>query len=115
MSIQNRLNDFYTGLASLGVDCFHYYAPMSQPAPYIVWNEDSEDESFMADNKKVRQALSGFVEFYTATEFDATFDAIQDYLESVEGLSWTWEATQYGDPKNGDDNLIHHTWSWRMR
>lgn len=115
MSIQNRLKDFYEGLAALRIPCFHYYAPSSTQAPYIVWNEDSEDNSLMADNHKVRQALSGFVEYFTGEEFDGNFDVIQDYLEGCEGLSWNWEATQYGDPTEGDDNLIHHTWSWRMR
>lgn len=113
--LQTRLEDFYTGLAQITSNCFHYYAPSSTPAPYIVWNEDSEDEPFNADNKKARQSISGFVEYYTATEFDSTFDAIQAFLNGYEGLSWTWETTQYGDPTNGDDNLIHHTWSWRMR
>lgn len=115
MSIQNRLKDFYEGLAEVNSNCFHYFAPSNASVPYIVWNEDSEDESFDADNHKVRQALSGFVEFYTPEEFDATFDAIQAFLDGFEGLSWTWEATQYGDPTQDNDNLIHHTWSWRMR
>lgn len=115
MSMQNRLKDFYSGLALLGVRCFHYFAPTGTKAPYIVWNEDSEDNSFLTDNHKARQALSGFVEYFTKTEFDTKFDKIQEYLEGVDGLSWTWETTQFGDPTNGDDNLIHHTWSWRMR
>lgn len=115
MSIQNRLKDFYEGLAKLTDNCYHYFAPSNAKVPYIVWNEDSEDESFDADNHKVRQAVAGFVEYYTPAEFDAMFDTIQDFLNGFEGLSWTWEATQYGDPQNDDDNLIHHTWSWRMR
>lgn len=114
MSLQSRLQDLYTELAKLG-DCYHYFAPSEATAPYIVWAEESEDDSFDADNHKVRQALSGYVDYFTKTEFDATFDAIQSALDSFEGLSWTWEATQYGDPTQDDDNLIHSTWSWRMR
>ena len=115
MSVQNRLEQFYQGLAMINSRCFHYFAPSGAKAPYIVWNEDSEDVSFNADNQKERQALSGFVEYFTKTEFDSTFDQIQMFLDNFQGISWTWEATQYGDPTNGDDNLIHHTWSWRMR
>lgn len=123
MSIQNRLKTFYEGLAALGVvqqgdpaiPCFHYFAPSRTPAPYIVWNEDSEDLPFMADNHKARQSIAGFVEYFTKTEFDGNIDLIQTYLDGCNGLSWTWEATQYGDPKNDNDDLIHYTWSWRMR
>lgn len=117
MSVQNRLKAFYEGLAAVNTSsgCFHYFAPSSATAPYIVWNEDSEDDSFLADNHKERQALSGYVEYFTPNEFDGTFDSIQSFLDGFEGLSWTWEATQYGDPTEADDNLIHHTWSWRMR
>lgn len=115
MSIQNRLRAFYEGLSGISRKCYHYLAPSSTKPPYIVWNEDMEDESFDADNHKARQALSGYVEYFTKTEFDAKFDDIQEFLDSVEGLSWTWESTQYGDPAFDNDNLIHHTWSWRMR
>lgn len=113
--LQTRLKDFYEGLAALKIPCFHYFAPSSTPAPYIVWNEDSEDEPFNADNTKARQSISGFVEYFTGSEFDGNIDDIQDFLNGFDSLSWTWEATQYGDPTNGDDNLIHYTWSWRMR
>lgn len=115
MSLQTRIRNFYQGLAGLNINCFHYFAPSGAKAPYIVWNEDSEDVSFDADNHKVRQSISGFVELFTKTEFDSRFDTIQSFLDGFENLSWTWEATQYGDPTNGDDNLIHHTWSWRLR
>lgn len=115
MSMQNRLADLKTALVAVSTSCYHYYAPSTAKAPYIVWYEDSEDNSLLLDNHKARQALSGYVEYFTKTEFDSVFDSIQEALEGVEGLSWTWQATQYGDPTQGDTNLIHHTWSWRMR
>ncbi len=114
MSLQSRLQDLYTELARI-CDCYHYFAPSEAKAPYIVWAEDSEDNSFEADNHKARQAVSGYVDYFTKTEFDTTFDTIQSTLHAFEGLSWTWDATQYGDPANDDDNLIHSTWSWRLR
>lgn len=115
MSMQLRTKELRDELVKLTTACYHYFAPSSAKAPYIVWNEDAEDNSFLADNHKQRQAISGFVEYFTKTEFDPMFDSIQDVLDGIEGLSWTWEATQYGDPTRDDDNLIHHTWSWRMR
>lgn len=115
MSFQLRIKELKDALVELTDACYHYYAPSSVQAPYIVWNEDSEDNSFLADNHKQRQAISGFVEYFTQEEFDPLFDSIQSTLDGIEGLSWTWEATLYGDPTRDDDNLIHHTWSWRMR
>lgn len=115
ISLQNRLRAFYTGLTSLGIPCTHFYAASAQKPPYIVWYEDSEDNSLQLDNHKARQALSGYVDFFTKTEFDSNFDVIQEYLDNVEGLSWSWESSQYGDPTQGDTNLYHHTWSWRLR
>ena len=115
MSLQNRLAELKTQLITITDKCYHYFAPSSVSAPYIVWAEDSEDTSFDADNHKARQAVSGYVDYFTPTEFDANFDAIQTALNSIEGLSWRWDATLYGDPTRDDDNLIHHTWSWRIR
>lgn len=114
MSLQSRLQDLYTELSGV-CGCYHYFAPSSAQPPYIVWAEDAEDTSFDADNRKVRQAVSGYVDYFTKTEFDQNFDRIQSTLDGFEGLSWSWDATQYGDPTRDDDNLIHHTWSWRMR
>lgn len=113
--LQTRLKQLYEGLSEITSSCYHYYAPSNASVPYIVWNEDSEDEAFDADNKKVRQSVSGYVEYFTQTEFDPNFDAIQAFLNGFESLSWTWESTQYGDPTNDNDDLIHHTWSWRLR
>ena len=116
-SMNQRLSELKTALVAVSSKCYHYFAPSSAKAPYIVWNEDSEDSSLMVDGRKARQALSGYVEYYTRTEFDAKFDAIQEALEGLEGLSWTWESTIYGDPTQSGSSttdLIHHTWSWRM-
>ena len=116
MSIQNRLKTLYEGLAAIspGVGCYHYYASSDAEPPYIVWYEESENSAHDADNHKVRQSISGYVEFFTQTEFDSTFDLIQEFLNGIEGLSWVWEATQYGDPTSDNDNLIHYTWSWEV-
>lgn len=113
-AIQSRLRQLYTELAGVA-DCYHYFAPSEAKAPYIVWAEDAEDTSFDADNHKVRQSIGGYVDLFTPLEFDDRFDSIQSVLDSFDGLSWSWESTQYGDPQNENDNLIHHTWSWRMR
>lgn len=115
MSLQSKLQQFYTGLAMVNSNCYHYFAPSGARAPYIIWYEDSEDNSLDADNHKVRQAVAGYIDYFTRVEFDTTFDAIQTFLDNFEGITWEWTATQYGDPTHEDDNLIHYTWMWRMR
>lgn len=113
MSLMSRLESFSNALVESGIPTYHYFAPSGTQKPYIVWNEDSEDNSFYADNGKVRQALSGYVEYFTKTEFDQNVDIIQSVLEST--VLWTLESIIYGDPASEDNNTIHYTWSWRMR
>lgn len=112
MSIGNKLKPLKDALTSLNVPCYHYYAPSERIIPYIVWYEDGEVSSLEANNHKAEQALSGYVEYFTQTEFDPVVDSIQDKLNSVENLAWTYESVIYGDPSNEDNNTIHHSWSW---
>lgn len=81
-------------------------------APFCVWAEDGEAfESFNGDNRKGEQAVSGYVDYYTKTEYDSTLDTIQDVLLSISGdipFAWRLDSVQYED----DTNLIHYQWVW---
>lgn len=114
-SIQDRLRALKEALVTVSNDCWHYDAPSDKHVPYIVWYEDKEDNPLNLDNHKVRQSISGYVHYYTLTEFDPAFDSIQEALDSIEGCSWSWETTQNGDPTQNDNNIIQYTWSWRLR
>lgn len=77
----------------------------------MVWQEDGEDNSFRANNRKQEQQLTGTVDYFTRTEFDATIDAVQDALTSMTGgspLGWQLSAVQYEE----ETGLIHYTWNW---
>ena len=98
-----------TGHLACGV--YHYWRPKLNP-PYCVWAEDGEQSpAANADNRKVEQAVTGFVDYYTKTEFDTNLDTIQAVLRDLqedETLGWRLDSVQYED----DTNLIHYQWTW---
>lgn len=114
MSIQKILaiKDALTAIEGLSV--YHYFTPSRKPLPYCVWYELGENSSLEADLHKAEQAIEGYVDYFTKTEMDPMFDAIQDALNGIENCTWTYEATAYGDPAADNNNVIHHTWVWRV-
>lgn len=88
-----------------GLKHFHLFKPASVKAPYAVWQEDSEGQSFHASNRKVEQVLDITIDYYTQEEFDATVDSIQDAL-SESGVAWRLDSFQYEQ----DTQLLHYEW-----
>ena len=114
-TIQTTIQKVQTALTAIqNLDVYHYFAPSEKTLPYCVWYEEGEAGSLEADNHKREQALEGYVEYFTQTEFDGMIDSIQEALNGVEGLAWTYENIVFGDPSADDNNTIHHTWSWRV-
>ena len=115
MSTQTKIQKIQTALTQISnLNVYHYFAPSNSSLPYCVWYEEREDSSLQANNSKAEQAIGGYVDYYTKTEFDAMFDSIQAALNGVENCYWEYESTIYGDPSNENNNVIHHTWSWRV-
>ena len=102
-----RIRDTLTAI-SPNVNVYHYQRPQMK-APYIVWAEDGEEDSFEANNHKAEQTLYGTLDFYTKTEYDPVADAIQEALNALDNLSWRYDSTDYED----ETGLIHHSWEWR--
>ena len=116
MSVQQTLQKIQTALTAItNLDVYHYFAPSAKAVPYAVWYEEGEASSLTVGNHKGEQALEGYVDYYTKTEFDAMVDSIQTALNGIENCSWTYESIIYGDPTSEDNNTIHHTWTWRIR
>lgn len=113
MSLQTKMKAFYETLTAV-VTTYHYFAPSEAKVPYAVWYEDGETSSLQAENHKAEQAVGGYLDYYTKTEFDEMCDTIQETLNSIEGVSWSYDSVIYGDPTSEDNNTIHHTWSWRI-
>lgn len=91
---------------------YHYRRPM-MPVPYCVWAEDGEDGAFNGDDRKGEQVISGYIDYFTKTEYDPLIDQIQTTLLNLQGdiaFSWNLYSVQYED----DTNLIHYQWLWRV-
>jgi len=114
MSIASKIKRIRDALAVLDVPVYHYYAPSSQKPPYVVWYEEGEGGSFDVDTRKAEQSISGYVEFFTKTEYDETADDIQEALNGVDHCVWSYSSIIYGDPISDDNNTIHYTWSWEV-
>lgn len=107
--IKNALVDGLTDEGELLCEVHHYWRP-KMSAPYVVWAEEGEADSFDADNRKEEQVLTGYIDFYTRTEFDQIADLIQDALYGLQDEPFTWrlDAVDFED----ETNLIHYAWIW---
>ena len=108
MSLQTKLKTIGDALAELTEHCFHYYRPQMDP-PFIVWAEDSETSAFNGDNHKGEQAVAGWVDYYTPTEYDPMLDSIQETLNALP-IGWRLDSVNYED----DTDLIHYSWIFEV-
>ena len=91
-----------------GAKVYHYTKPDVVKAPYIIWQEDGEADSFHANNRKNEQLITGVVDYYTQKEFDATVDLIQSALDGV--CAFQLDSVQYED----QTKLIHYQWTFEV-
>lgn len=108
ISIQ-RTKAIRDALTPLTERVYHFWRPNMQ-APFIVWAETSEGDSFSANDHKQEQVLVGNVELFTKEEYDPLFDEIQEALLKVDGLGWTLTDVNYED----GTGLIHYVWEWNL-
>lgn len=106
MSCLNKVAEILGGLSE---NVYHYEA-LNADAPYIVWSEDSEYNSYSADNKKDGQSVEGTIDLYTKDENDALIESIPWALRNAE-IVWEYSSTQYEE----DTELIHVEWIFRVR
>lgn len=110
--IGTSLVEGLTENGELTVDVYHYWRP-NMSAPFVVWAEEEEESSHNADDLKQEQAVTGYIDFYTKTEYDSTIDTIQNILNTILGagtFSWRLNSVQYED----ETNLIHYEWRWSV-
>lgn len=111
MMLRNRMIKLRDALVNMSdVMVFHYWRPNLNP-PFILWQEDGEESSFDADNRKIAQGIHGTIDFYTKEEYDPVFDLIQSTLNNLDEFGWRYEATLYEE----ETNLIHHSFDWWVR
>lgn len=109
MTWQQRISVVADALTAIeGLPVYHYWRFIVD-APWCIWQEDGY-AGFQADNKKGEMGATGTVDYFTKEEYDPNIDAIQNALNGVENLSWTFSEIQYEE----DTNLIHVTWRWTL-
>lgn len=109
-SIQERLESLKQMLVAISPDVYHYFRRVNKTR-YIIWAEDSEENSFHADNKKQRQGIHGTIDLFTKQEYDPMADDIQEGLNGLDGCAWSLNSVQFED----ETNLIHHEWEFTLR
>ena len=108
MNLQlKQIRDALTSIEGLNV--YHYWHPRLQ-APYCIWAEDGEGDSLWTGNHKSEQIITGTIDYFTKTEFDANVDNIQEALNGLENCGWNLNSVQYED----DTGLIHFEWSFEI-
>ena len=114
MTLQQKLERIGTALVTgVGDNVYHYWRPNLPSGDFCVWAEDGETVSLDADNGKAEQAIGGYVDYYTKTEYDPALDAVQDVLRGLAAdmpFCWRLDSVQYED----DTNLIHYQWIWSV-
>jgi len=106
-SMQNNLMRVRDAMLTVDVPCYHYRRPAEVQKQYIVWQEDSEGDSFDASNVKQEQQIHGTTDYFTQTEFDTAVDAIQNAFNAAE-IGFRLNRVEYED----ETRLIHYEWEW---
>lgn len=109
MTLQTKLSTFGEILAEVVENLYHYWRP-NMKAPFAVWREDGENTSFHGNNHKEEQAVAGYLDYFTKTEFDPVVDTIQATLNSVTDITVAWRLNTVDYEE--DTNLIHWSWEW---
>lgn len=98
-----QLPDALSGIT--GLKLYHLFKPATVKAPYAVWQEDSEGQSFYASNRKQEQVLELTLDYYTQTEYDTMADSIQNALDAAR-FAWKLNSFQY----EAETKLLHYEW-----
>ena len=107
MTLQQKLKRIGDALAVIP-NMYHYYRPQLTP-PFGAWAYDSEVASFAADNRKREQVITGFVSYYTQTEYDPTLDRIREIMNGF-NFPFEWRLESLEDEE--DTELIDYEWTW---
>jgi hypothetical protein len=111
IALQTKLQSLRDALVAVFPETYHYQRPARKAAPFAVWKEDHEDLSIEADNHKAEQGISGYLDYFTLTEFDSTVDAFQTCLNETAAVKY-WDLDSVD--KEDETGLIHYRWSWRV-
>ena len=88
---------------------YHYRAPKSTKAPYIVWAEDGRGDTTHANNSMVGQVIQGTVDYFTRSEYDPNIDRIQRAM-TIKHIVFRLASIQFEE----ETGLIHYEWIWEV-
>ena len=101
------LADLRDALLAATTKVYHFAPPESVTGPYIVWAEDGQANASHGNNQMTVQVLTGTVDYFTKTEFDPNFDAIQAALNALK-IAWRLNSIQYEEATK----FLHYEWVW---
>lgn len=107
LKINDTLRYFKNVITEACENSYHYAAPSNSVFPYLIWQEYTEGDSLHASNRKKEQPLTILVDYYTQDEFDPTIDAIQNTMNSADGVVFDLSDIQYDD----ETMSIHYSWN----
>ena len=103
------LLDLKNALLSV-TDAVYHLDATGATGSYIVWAEDGQGETVWADDRMREQAITGTIDYFTKTEYDPAFTAIQEALQTL-GISYRLNSVQY----EVDTKYLHYEWIWEMK
>lgn len=108
MTISNKLRHVQSVISSAAGSLAHHYRRPSNMNRFVVWQEDAEDESFRANNRREELCLTGSIDAYTPNEFDTLVDSLDEALHGDSRIQAVIAAVDYEDATG----LIHYTWTF---
>lgn len=97
----------FSGLLQTVVDDVYHYEAHKQQAPFIVWTEYQQRNSY-ADDMAVNGYMHVMVEYFTLTEYDS---AAEDLKTLFEDNFIPYDYRPFYDP---DTNTIRHTYDCQI-
>ena len=74
---------------------------------YFCWMEDDVGD-LVVGNKHLERYHYGITDLFTKKEFDPWVDDFEEELNSIDGVVWSFEGTDYEE----DTGFFHHQWRW---
>ena len=109
MSLETKLSKVGSSLnEQLSGIVYHYWRPV-KTVPVCIWQEDGEGNSLHVDRIGREQAITGTVDYYTQSEYDANIDKIQTALDAC-ASNWYINSVQY-EPET---KFIHYEWAFTV-
>lgn len=104
------LDTLITALNATNIPFVKYGWNTSPKTDYGVVSIDGSGEVFKADGKNQALAIEGTVDLFTRDAGETQRQAVQSALNSVDGLSWYLNSTQF----ESDTRLVHFEWVFQF-